>query len=292
MAEAAPTIAEWVGKAARRMRRAGLSFGHGALDAPAEATWMASHVTRIRFERLAEHADRTLRDKELASLEQLLARRCSERVPLAYLLGEAWLEGVRFRVDERVIIPRSLIAGLLPETVPSLLGKAAPARILDLCTGSACLAILLARRWPRSRVDASDLSPDALELARKNVAMHRLGRRVRLFRSNLFEAIPAGRYDLIVSNPPYVDAASMRGLPAEYRHEPRMALAAGADGLLLTRRILKTAREHLAPDGLLVVETGFHRAALEKAFPRLPFLWLDTAAGDGIVFAIRASELP
>lgn len=292
MAEAAPTIAEWVGKAARRMRRAGLSFGHGAVDASAEATWMASHVTRIAFERMAANADRPLRPRELEALDMFLERRCVERIPLAYVLGEAWLHGIRFRVDTRVIVPRSLIAELLPRTVPFLLGKVRPARILDLCTGSGCLAILLARNWPRSRVDAADLSPDALEVAGQNVATHRLGRRIRLFRSDLFGALPRRRYDLIVSNPPYVDGVAMKNLPAEYRHEPRMALAAGADGLQLTRRILKAARGHLSPCGWLVVETGHHREALERAFPRLPFLWLDTAAGDDIVFAIRAADLP
>lgn len=292
MAEAAPTIAEWVGKAARRMRRAGLSFGHGAVDAPAEATWMASHVTRIPFERVPANADRPLRPRELEALDLVLGRRCSERIPLAYVLGEAWLHGLRFRVDARVIVPRSLIAELLPRTVPYLLGKVRPAHILDLCTGSGCLAILLARNWPRSRVDAADLSADALEVARQNIATHRLGRRIRLFHSDLFDALPRRCYDLIVSNPPYVDGVAMRTLPAEYRHEPRMALAAGTDGLQLTRRILRAARERLSPDGLLVVETGHHRAALERAFPRLPFLWLDTAAGDDIVFAIRAADLP
>jgi ribosomal protein L3 glutamine methyltransferase len=292
LAEAAPTVEEWVGKAVRRMRRAGLSFGHGAVDAPAEATWMASHVTRIPFERLGMHAARTLRVRERDELERLLDRRCSERMPLAYLLGEAWLAGLRFKVDQRAIVPRSLIAELLPDTVPMLLGQAKPARILDMCTGSGCLAVLLARHWPRSRVDAADLSNDALDLARRNVAMHRLGRRIRLYRSDLFDALPGGRYDMIISNPPYVDGPTMRSLPQEYLHEPSMALAAGKDGLLLTKRILKAARKRLTPDGLLLVETGHHRLALEKAFPTLPFLWLDTAAGDDIVFAIRAADLP
>jgi ribosomal protein L3 glutamine methyltransferase len=214
-------------------------------------------------------------------------KRIRTRRPAAYLLNEAWLGPHRFYVDERVIVPRSFIAELL------LRERAwgAPRKILDLCTGSGCLAILAALAYPKASVDAADISADALAVARRNVDDYGLGARVRVVQSDLFSALKGRRYDLIISNPPYVKASSMRKLPDEYRKEPDLALASGVDGLDHTRTILAEAPGHLAPGGLLVVEIGHNRKALEKAFPKLPFKWPKTSAGAGYVFALERDEL-
>jgi ribosomal protein L3 glutamine methyltransferase len=228
------------------------------------------------------------------------------RKPAAYLIHEAWLGPHRFYVDERVIVPRSFIAELLighsreggnPAKARSRFNldsrlRGNDIRILDLCTGSGCLAILAALRWPGAKVDAADLSPDALEVAKRNVADYRLGRRVRLVRSDLFSALAGRTYDLILSNPPYVKAASMRKLPDEFRKEPELALASGRDGLDHTRQILMQGKRHLEPGGTLVVEIGHNRKALERAYPDLPFRWPKTSAGAGYVFTLKREELP
>lgn len=211
------------------------------------------------------------------------------RKPLAYLIHEAWLGDRRFYVDERVLVPRSFIAELLRERLRPWVSR--PLRhALDLCTGSACLAILLALTFPRTKIDATDISRGALAVARKNVGLYRLGRRVALAQADLF---PASReqYDLIVANPPYVDAAGMRGLPPEYRKEPKIALAGGTDGLVFVRRILAQAAEYLRPGGWLVVEVGHNRRRVERAFPRLPFIWPETSAGDDCVFLLGREDL-
>jgi ribosomal protein L3 glutamine methyltransferase len=215
----------------------------------------------------------------------LIRKRIEKRVPTAYLLNEAWLDGRRFYVDRRAIVPRSHIAFMLKR-----FGK--PRRVLDLCTGSGCLAILAALRYPEAAVDAADLSADALGVARRNVADYGLEARVSLVHSDLFAALRGRRYDLIVSNPPYVTTESMRELPAEYRAEPSMALASGEDGLDHARAIVGLARDHLEPRGTLVVEIGRNRAALERAFPRLAPAWPRTSAGRGYVFAIGRAALP
>ncbi|HNI71921.1 MAG TPA: 50S ribosomal protein L3 N(5)-glutamine methyltransferase, partial [Accumulibacter sp.] len=213
--------------------------------------------------------------------------------PAAYLTGEAWLGDFRFHVDQRVIVPRSFIAELLREQLtPWIDDPQQVGAVLDLCTGSGCLAIIAAHFFPAARVDGVDISPDALAVAARNVSEYPLDGRVRLLESNLFAALKGCRYDLIIANPPYVDAAAMAGLPAEYRHEPALALASGTDGLDLTRAILADARRHLKPHGVLVVEIGHNRAALEAAFPAMPFTWLDTSAGDEYVFLLRREELP
>jgi ribosomal protein L3 glutamine methyltransferase len=216
-----------------------------------------------------------------------------ERTPAAYLTHEAWLGEFRFYVDERVIVPRSFIAELLRDGLAPWIADAKRVRsALDLCTGSGCLAVLAAHAFPKAQVDAADLSPEALQVARRNVKDYALGKRVRLVRSDLFKRLAARRYDLILSNPPYVDAATMRALPREYRREPRLALAGGRDGLELVRRMLAQAAAHLNPGGLLIVEIGHNRAVLEKAYPRLPFTWLETSAGDDYVFMLRREDLP
>lgn len=296
-------LADWVRSAARRLSRGDrngkLFFGHGALNAVDEAAWIAARVCRLSLARLATHAARLLTPGQQRRGNALVAERIRLKTPLAYLLGEAWLAGRRFKIDERVIVPRSLIAECLPEQIAPWLTDSRRIRsALDLCTGSGCLAILAACEFPGARVDAVDLSVDALDVARENINLHGLTRRVHAIESDLFSAIggsrgkPARRYELILSNPPYVDAPSMRSLPAEYRKEPRLALAGGRDGLDLVRKILREAKEHLVPGGILVVEIGHNRRALERAFPRTPFIWLDTRAGTDKVFLLPAEDLP
>jgi ribosomal protein L3 glutamine methyltransferase len=265
---------------AQRLRRARLHYGHGTSNARDEAAFLVLRGLGLPFD---APAGRAVTPREAARIERLVQRRIHERIPVAYLLNEAWLADQPFYVDRRVIIPRSHIAFLLKD-----LGK--PRRVLDLCTGSGCLAVLAARTFARARVDACDLSRAALAVARRNVARHRLVRRVRLLRSNLMSDLGARRYDLIVCNPPYVDAPSMRALPDEYRHEPRMALAGGADGLALVRVILRQAFDRLEARGLLVCEIGRHRKALERAFPLTPFVWPQAAAGR--VFLLSREGLP
>ena len=240
---------------------------------------------------LGAQATRELSPAQARRVEKLAERRIRERIPAAYLTHEAWLGDFRFYVDRRVIVPRSFIAELLPDGLAPFLERPVR-RALDMCTGSGCLAVLLAHAYSGAKVDGVDLSSGALAVAKRNVTAYRLASRVRLVQSDLYRAIPDKRYDLIVSNPPYVNAASMAKLPDEYRSEPRMALAGGEDGLLLVRRILEASRRHLNPRGTLVCEIGHNRRALERAYPRLPFTWLDTSAGDGYVFLLERDQLP
>ena len=223
---------------------------------------------------------------------QLIEKRVRTRRPLAYLIKEAWLGDHRFYVDERTVVPRSFIAELLRDRLSPWLARPRELRrALDLCTGSGCLAILLALAFPRARVDASDISRPALSVARRNVQVYRLGGRVRLVRADLFAGLQRGRYDLIVANPPYVETRAMRHLPSEYRREPRLALDGGPDGLEFVRRILLAARDFLRPGGLLFVEIGHNRSRLERAFPRLPFIWPETSAGCDCVFVLGREDL-
>jgi ribosomal protein L3 glutamine methyltransferase len=289
--EAGPrTVGGWWQELARRFARGKLVFGHGTHDARDEAAWLLCHVLRISFEDLSRALDRPVGKVAARQIERLAARRIATREPLAYILREAWLANHRFYVDRRVIVPRSHIAELLPNRLAPWLAWGEAKSVLDLCTGSGCLAILAALAFPKARVDASDVSAAALAVARRNVKSYRLGRRIRFVRSDLFAALPE-RYELILCNPPYVPAAEMRRLPAEYRAEPRLALAGGRDGLSFLRRLIAEAADHLAPDGVLVAEIGANRKTLEKAFPRLPFTWLATSAGQGLVFLLRRTEL-
>ncbi len=278
-------------RTATRFGAARLAYGHGTLNAHEEAAWIVMHACGIPPDDLEEYAARELSLAEARRIEKLAERRIRERIPAAYLTHEAWLGDFRFYVDRRVIVPRSFVAELLPDAIAPFLQR--PVRsALDMCTGSGCLAVILAHGFPRSRVDGVDLSAGALAVARRNVADYRLASRIRLVRSDLFDAIPDRRYDLIVCNPPYVNAATMARLPDEYRSEPRMALAGGEDGLVLTHRILQTSRRHLNPRGALVCEIGHNRRALERAYPRVPFTWLDTSAGDGYVFLLEREQIP
>jgi ribosomal protein L3 glutamine methyltransferase len=271
----------------RRLRKARLHYGHGTSNARDEAAFLVLRGLDLPFD---APADRPVGAREQARVARLAGRRIRERLPVPYLLHEAWLADERFYVDRRVIIPRSHIAELLRERLQAWLQRPVQS-VLDLCTGSGCLAILAAKAFPRARVDASDLSAQALAVARRNVAQHRLRARVRLVRSDLYARLGARRYDLIVSNPPYVTARAMRALPPEYRHEPGLALAGGSDGLALVRAIVARAPAHLSARGLLVCEIGANRRALERAFPRLAFAWPQTAAGGGHVFAVTREQL-
>ena len=291
-APAPPTAADWIRQTLRRFEQAGLHFGHGSLEARDEAIYLLLHTLGLPLDNLDGVLGRTLTSVEIGALEALLNQRIDERVPMAYLTHEAWLGDLRFYVDERAIVPRSFIAELLREELyPWIAEDAKIGSALDLCTGSGCLAILLALAFPTAQVDATDLSSDALAVATRNVANYALKDRIRLLHGDLFAGC-TGPYDLIISNPPYVKRASMESLPAEYRAEPKMALAGGEDGLDIVRRIIAQSRAHLARDGLLVVEIGHNREALERAYPKLPFTWLETSGGDGLVFLLEAADLP
>ena len=275
-----------------RFEEAGLSYGHGTANALDEAAWLILHALGLPPAELEPHLDRSLTPAQSRAAKALLDKRVRTRKPAAYLTHEAWLGKHRFYVDERVIVPRSFIAEKGVRSLFAPKRDLTPFSILDLCTGSGCLAILAALEFPQAKVDAADVSDDALAVARKNVADYKLARRVRLVRSDLFSGLGDRTYDLIISNPPYVKAASMKKLPDEYRKEPALALASGADGLDHTRAILAQARAHLNPGGRLVVEIGHNRKALEKAFPGLPFEWPKTSAGKGFVFALSREDLP
>ena len=284
------TVGGWWQELARRFARGKLFFGHGTHSARDEAAWLLCHVLPLPFGELGQALERPVSAATARRLERLAWRRIATRAPLAYILREAWLADHRFYVDRRVIVPRSHIAELLPHGLAPWLPRGEAKRVLDLCTGSGCLAILAALAFPKARIDASDVSAAALAVARRNVKAYRLEKRVRLLRSELLGAV-TGRYELILCNPPYVPEGEMRRLPAEYRAEPRVALAGGHDGLDFVRRLLAEAPARLAPDGTLVVEIGANRKTAEKAFPRLPFTWLATSAGEDLVFLLKREQL-
>jgi ribosomal protein L3 glutamine methyltransferase len=286
------TLRDWLRYAVSRFGEAGLAFGHGTTNAYDEAAYLLLHQLHLPLDRLEPFLDARLTQAERAQVAQLLERRIDRRVPAAYLTHEAWLGDFRFYVDERVIIPRSFIAELLPDGLAPYVGPADEvATALDLGTGSGCLAILLAHAYPNADVDAADISTDALTVAQRNVADYGLADRINLIRSDMFSNLPGKSYDLIISNPPYVTQVSMADLPPEYRHEPALALAGGEDGLNAVRAILDDAPRFLNPGGTLVVEVGSNRAATELAFPRLPFVWLETAAASDNVFLIKREDL-
>lgn len=287
------TVRDFLRFAVSRFNGSNLAFGHGCDNAYDEAAYLILHTLHLPIDRLEPFLDARLTVGERHELLAVLRRRIEQRVPSAYITHEAWLGEYRFYVDERVIVPRSFIAELLEEQLsPWLPDPEQVTSVLDLCTGSGCLAILAAETFPEASVDAVDLSLDALAVAERNVADYSLEGIVNLYHSNLFEALGDNRYDLIISNPPYVDGPAMRALPEEYQREPEMALAAGEDGLDIVRVILREARRHLFPGGLLVVEIGNIRETVEDAFPELPFTWLDTRAGGDFVFMLREDELP
>lgn len=295
MPAAAPeleTLRDWLRYAVSRFSRAGLAFGHGFATAWDEAIYLLLHTLHLPHDRLDAFLDARLTAGERVEVGAVLARRVDERIPAAYLTGEAWLGAFRFHVDPRVIVPRSFVAELLPDGLaPYVPDPDAVQNVLDLCTGSGCLAILLAHAFPKADIDAADLSSDALAVAQRNVADYGLDGRVNLIRSDLFANLPAKSYDLIVSNPPYVSALAMASLPPEYRHEPQLALAGGDDGLDAVRTIVAQAPRFLNQGGVLLVEIGHHRNALEAAFPRMAFVWLETASSDESVFLLTRESL-
>ena len=287
------TVRDFIRYAVSRFNAAGLFFGHGSDNAWDEAVYLTLHTLCLPLDRLEPFLEARLLPDEKQRLLDIYRRRCEERQPAAYLTNEAWLGEYRFYVDDRVIVPRSFIAELLEEQLtPWIDDPWSIEHALDLCTGSGCLAILTALAFPNAEVAAVDLSPDAIAVAERNVADYSLYDRIELIQSDAFQNLAGRKFDLIVSNPPYVNAESVARLPPEYLHEPELALGSGDDGLDFTRIILREARKHLTDHGILVVEIGHNREALEAAYPTLPFTWLDTAAGDEYVFLLHAADLP
>ncbi len=278
---------------AARLTEAGVSFGHGTTNAFDEAAWLLLWRCGLALDSLDEHAEQDLTPLQISEIDALIAQRIATRKPAAYLTQEAWLQGVPFYVDERAIVPRSLIAELIADEAIDAWLTDKTRRVLDLCTGNGSLAVLAALAWPEVQVDAIDLSADALAVARINVDKHGLGTRIRLLQGDGLAPATAenARYDLILCNPPYVNADSMAALPPEYRAEPELALAGGADGMDFVRRLLKAAAEHLSEHGLLVLEIGHERAYFEAAFPRLEVAWMETSAGEDQVLIITPESL-
>ncbi|MCO5097414.1 MAG: 50S ribosomal protein L3 N(5)-glutamine methyltransferase [Rhodocyclaceae bacterium] len=288
------TLRDFLRWAVSRFNEVGLHFGHGTQNAYDEAAYLLLHALHLPLDRMEPFLDAALTESERKTVFAILNRRIDERIPAAYLTHEAWLGDFPFYVDERVIVPRSHIAELLLDDplAPWVSDPDAVVSALDLCTGSGCLAILLAHAFPNARIDAADISTDALEVAARNVAEYQLGNRIGLIHSDLFAGLKGRSYDIIISNPPYVTGASMRVLPAEYRHEPALALASGEDGLDAVRDIIALSRAHLKPNGILAVEVGGNRAIVETAFPRLGFTWLESKNGEGMVFLLTREQLP
>jgi ribosomal protein L3 glutamine methyltransferase len=278
---------------AARLKRAGVSFGHGTGNAFDEAAWLVLWSLGMPLDQLEGHAQDRLDAAAIDTAEALIGRRIDSRLPAAYLTREAWLQNVPFYIDERSIVPRSLIAELLADGEGTGILDAwltdRTRSVLDLCTGNGSLAVIAAMAYPEIDVDATDVSPDALAVARINVERHRLGGRITLLESDLYANV-RGPYDLIVCNPPYVNARSMAALPAEYKAEPALALAGGDDGMDLVRRVVREASSHLTADGVLVLEIGNERRHFDRAFPRLEVAWLETSAGDNqVLVATRAA---
>ncbi len=286
------TLRDWLRYAVSRFEEAQLFFGHGTQNSFDEAVWLVLSALHLPHDRLEIFLDSVITEPERRHLLHLIERRVTERIPTAYLLREAWLGEFKFYVDERVIVPRSFIAELLREQLaPWVEDPETVVSAADICTGSGCLAILLAHAFPNAEVDAVDISDDALAVAHRNVADYGLQDQVRLVKSDMLSALDGQQYDVIISNPPYVNAPSMDALPPEYRREPQLALASGSDGLDHVRTLLETAPDHLHPGGLLIVEIGHNRDDLEAAFPELPFTWLEVSAGDQFVFLLKREEL-
>ena len=284
------TLVDLITAQSARLKTAGVSFGHGTTNAFDEAVWLALWRLKLPLHDLDGVADRPLTAAEQAAVEALVDERIRTRRPAAYLTGEAWLQGLPFHVDERVIVPRSLIAEVLADGLIDTWLLRPPTRVLDLCTGNGSLAVLAALAWPQAQVDAADLSVDALAVAQWNVERHQLSDRIRLRQGDGLGAAE-GRYDLILCNPPYVNQDSMQRLPPEYRAEPALALAGGADGMDFVRPLLAAVVGHLQAQGLIALEIGHERAHFEAAFPRLQPAWLETSAGEDQVLLLRAEQL-
>jgi len=286
------TLRDLLRYAVTRFNAAGLFFGHGSNNALDEAAYLILHTLKLPLDKLDPFLDARLLPDEIEAVLQVIRRRAEERVPAAYITNEAWLGGYRFYVDERTIVPRSFIAELLPDQFSPWIDDAdAVTHVLELCTGSGCLPIMLADAFPQAQIDAVDISEDALAVAQRNVNDYGLQNRIALIQSDLYANVPTHKYDLIVSNPPYVNATSMSRLPQEYLREPQIALAGGEDGMDLVREIVAGAGQRLTPNGVLVVEIGNEREHAEAAFPDLELTWLSTSAGDDMVFLVTADQL-
>jgi ribosomal protein L3 glutamine methyltransferase len=278
--------------AVTRFNTAKLFFGHGSAEAFDEAAYLILHTLKLPLDKLEPFLDARLLPEEVLQVLAVIERRTSERVPAAYITNEAWLGSYNFYVDERVLVPRSFIAELVPQQfAPWVSDPGAVENVLELCTGSGCLAIMLADAFPNAVVDAVDISKDALAVAERNIRDYKLEGRVNPIESDLYENVPFKKYDLIITNPPYVNAESMKKLPPEYLREPQIALAGGADGMDLVRKIVEGAAERLTPEGVLVVEIGNEREFAEAAFGDLDLTWVTTSAGDDQVFLITADQL-
>jgi ribosomal protein L3 glutamine methyltransferase len=286
------TIADFVRWGASCFAAAGLHFGHGTDNAIDEALVLVRHALHLGHDLPQEFYAARLTDDEKRAVLALLERRIVERTPAPYLTGEAWFAGLPFFVDSRVLIPRSPMAELIEAGFEPWLEPGRIERVLDLCTGSGCIAIACAMALPAAQVDAVELSADALEVARANIERHGVAERLRLLQGDLWEPVADQRYDLILSNPPYVSEATMEILPPEYRHEPELGLRSGKEGLDVVARILAGARAHLLPGGALIVEAGESAAAVACAWPELPFTWPEFARGGSGVFLLTAAELP
>jgi ribosomal protein L3 glutamine methyltransferase len=287
------TVRDWLRYAVSRFKAARLVYGHGTATALDEAAFLILHTLHLPINQLDPWLDARLLPAERRALRDMVEWRISSRKPAAYLTNEAWIGGYSFYVDERVIVPRSYVGELLRERVADIVSEPMAVRhVLDLCTGSGCLAILAALAFPDAEVDASDISDDALAVAARNVADYGLQDRIRLISSDLFDGLAGRRYNLILANPPYVSDAAVAAFPPEYAAEPAIAHAGGHDGLAYVRHILQQAADHLIPDGTLVVEVGTGKVILQREYPNVPFLWLDTANSEGEVFALQRNALP
>lgn len=287
------TVRDLLRYATSRFNQAEIFFGHGTTNAYDEAAYLILHTLHLPLDTLEPFLDARLMDDEITAIMNLIERRATERLPAAYLTNEAWMHGFRFYVDERVIVPRSLIGELLQDRLtPWVDDPDQVTAVLELCTGSGCLAILSAAAFENADIDAVDISHPALEVAQRNVSDYQLDDRIALFEGDLYEPLPERQYDVILTNPPYVNQASMDALPPEYGHEPTIALAGGPDGMTIVQRIIANAKRFLAPEGVLVVEIGNERDHVEAAFGGLELNWLTTSAGDDSVFLLRAADLP
>ncbi len=287
------TVRDCLRFAVSRFNEAELFFGHGTENAYDEAAYLILHTLHLPLDRLEPFLDAALTRSEIVEVLDIIERRAEQRIPAAYLTNQAWLGDFSFYVDERVLVPRSFIAELLREQLAPWISDADRVHsVLDMCTGSGCLAIVAAHAFLQAHVDAVDLSVDALDVAQYNVTDYHLEDRITLIESDMFDALEGRKYDLIISNPPYVDAISVAALPQEYKYEPQLALGSGNDGLNATREILQHAAKHLTDHGILVVEIGHNRDVLEAAYPDLPFTWLDVSAGDEYVFMLHKNDLP